>query len=60
MWAAVATVFVFRETREGSVMMLGRRDDIITTGITTTVVLVVAALDPEHASEQPPCVCSIR
>lgn len=96
MWAAVATLFVFRETREGSVsagisrlsatcvsfllcfiylalfpvnaagiglviglgtvvmMMLGRRDDVVTTGITTAVVLVVAALDPEHALEQPP------
>ncbi|WP_024519774.1 FUSC family protein [Bradyrhizobium sp. Tv2a-2] len=95
MWAAVATLFVFRETREGSVsagvsrliatsvsfalcfiyialfpvnaaglgvvigigtivmMMLGRHDDIVTTGITTTVVLVVAALDPRHALEQP-------
>jgi uncharacterized membrane protein YgaE (UPF0421/DUF939 family) len=79
MWAAVATVFVFRETREGSLsagvsrliatcvsfvlcfiyvamfsvnavgiglviglgtivmMMLRRRDDIVTTGITSTV-----------------------
>jgi uncharacterized membrane protein YgaE (UPF0421/DUF939 family) len=96
MWAAIATVFVFRETREGSlsagierliatcvsfvlcfiyialfrinaagmglvigfgtivVMMLGRRDDIVTTGITTAVVLVVAAIDPKHALEQPP------
>lgn len=95
MWAAVATVFVFRETREGSVsagisrliatcvsfvlcfiyialfsvnaagigvviglgtivMMTLRRDDIVTTGITTTVVLVVPAIDPEHALLQPP------
>jgi uncharacterized membrane protein YgaE (UPF0421/DUF939 family) len=95
MWAVVATVFVFRETREGSlaagisrlaatyvsfvlcfiyialfpvnapgiglvilvgtiVMMLaGRPEDIVTTGITTTVVLVVAALDPKHALVQP-------
>jgi uncharacterized membrane protein YgaE (UPF0421/DUF939 family) len=95
MWAAVATVFVFRETREGSVsagvsrliatcvsfvlcfiylalisvnaagiglviglgtivmMVLRRPDNIVTTGITTTVVLVVAALDPKHALEQP-------
>ena len=95
MWAAIATVFVFRETRVGSVsagisrliatcvsfvlcfiyialfrvnaagiglvigvgtivvMMLGRRDDIVTTGITTAVVLVVAAIDPAHALEQP-------
>src|SRR5271167_1236912 len=84
MWAAVATVFVFRPTREGSIAagisrlsatcvsfilcflyialfsvnaigigfvvglgtiimtLLGRRDDIVTTGITTIVVLVVA------------------
>jgi uncharacterized membrane protein YgaE (UPF0421/DUF939 family) len=96
MWAAVATVFVFRETREESVsagisrliatcvsfvlcffyialfsvnaagiglviglgsivmMALRRPDDIVTTGITTAVVLVVAALDPKHALEQPP------
>jgi uncharacterized membrane protein YgaE (UPF0421/DUF939 family) len=96
MWAAVATVFVFRETHEGSVsagisrliatcvsfvlcfiyialfpvnaagiglvvglgtivmMALRRPDDIVTTGITTVVVLVVAALDPEHALVQPP------
>jgi uncharacterized membrane protein YgaE (UPF0421/DUF939 family) len=95
MWAAVATLFVFRETREESVaagisrliatcvgfvlcfiyiallpvnaagigvliwlgtlimMMLERRSDIVTTGITITVVLVVAALDPKHALEQP-------
>jgi len=95
MWAAVATIFVFRETREGSVtagisrliatcvsfvlcfiyialfpvnaagfglviglgtiimMVLGRRGDIVTTGITTAVVLVVAALDTEHALAQP-------
>ena len=96
MWAAVATLFVFRETREGSLsagisrlvatcvsfflcfiylalfpvnaagvgvvigigtivmMMLGRHDDIVTTGITTAVVLVVAAIDPRHALLQPP------
>jgi hypothetical protein len=35
-------------------MALGRPDDIVTTGITTTVVLVVAALDLKHALEQPP------
>jgi multisubunit Na+/H+ antiporter MnhB subunit len=35
-------------------MTLRRPDDIVTTGITTTVVLVVAALDPKHALEQPP------
>ncbi|WP_128970686.1 FUSC family protein [Bradyrhizobium tropiciagri] len=96
MWAAVATIFVFRETREKSfsagcsrliatcvslalcfiyvalfrvnalgigltigagtlvVMMLGWRDDIVTTGITSAVVLVVAALDPQHALAEPP------
>jgi uncharacterized membrane protein YccC len=96
MWAAVATLFVFRETREGSLsagisrmaatfvsfilcfiyivllpvnaagiglvigigtvvmMLLGRHEDIVTTGITTTVVLGVAAIDPKHALVQPP------
>jgi uncharacterized membrane protein YccC len=95
MWATVATVFVFRESRVDSLsagigrliatgvsfalclaylvilpfhpaglatllgigtvimMYLGRRDDIITTGITTTVVMVVAAMDPQHAWHQP-------
>jgi uncharacterized membrane protein YgaE (UPF0421/DUF939 family) len=88
MWAAVATVFVFRETNDLSlraalarlfatlvsfalcllyllilpfnpvgmaaliglgalvVIFLGRRDDVITTGITTVVIMVVAALSP--------------
>src|SRR5262249_48674092 len=96
MWAAVATLFVFRETRGSSLaacvsrlaahcvsfmlcficlalfpvnaagiglvigagtivmLVLGRREDIVITGITTTVVLVVAAIDPKHALEQPP------
>ena len=95
MWAVVATVFVFRETRLrslsagiarliatcvsfalcllylsifpftpvgmasligiGTVVMalLGRRDDIVTAGITTTVVMVVAAMSPEDAWHQP-------
>jgi uncharacterized membrane protein YccC len=95
MWAAVATVFVFRETRVDSLsagigrliatsvsfalclaylvilpfhpaglaallgigtvilMYLGRRDDIVTTGITTTVVMVVAAMSPQNAWHQP-------
>ena len=95
MWATIATVFVFRETRVGSLsagisrliatcisfalcqaylvalpfhpaglaallgigtvilMYLGRRDDILTAGITTTVVMVVAAIDPENAWRQP-------
>jgi uncharacterized membrane protein YccC len=95
MWAVVATVFVFRETRVrslsagfarlvatcvsfalclfylllfpftpvgmavligiGTVAMalLRRRDDIVTAGITTAVVLVVAAMSPEDAWQQP-------
>ena len=95
MWASVASVFVFRNTRArslsagaarliatcvsfalclayllllpftpagmaaviglGTVAMalLGRRDDIVTTGITTTVVMVVAAMSPADAWHQP-------
>ena len=95
MWATVATVFVFRETRTNSLaagisrliatgvsfalclvylvvlpfhpvglaallgigtaimMYLGRRDDIVTTGITTVVVMVVAAMSPQDAWRQP-------
>jgi hypothetical protein len=95
MWAAVATVFVFRETRLDSLaagmarliatcvsfalclayllvfpftavgmaavlgigtvvmMLLGRRGDIVTTGITTAVVMVVAAISPQDAWLQP-------
>src|SRR5882762_10657288 len=95
MWAVVATVFVFRESRLrslsagiarliatcvsfalcllylsffpftpvgmaaliaiGSVAMalLGRRDDIVTAGITTAVVMVVAAMSPADAFQQP-------
>jgi uncharacterized membrane protein YccC len=39
----------------GAIVMtlLGRRDDIILTGITTTVVMVVAAIDPNEAWRQP-------
>jgi hypothetical protein len=39
----------------GTVIMalLGRRDDIVTTGITTAVVMVVAAMSPEDAWHQP-------
>jgi uncharacterized membrane protein YgaE (UPF0421/DUF939 family) len=33
--------------------LLGRRDDIITAGITTAVVMVVAAMSPEDAWHQP-------
>jgi uncharacterized membrane protein YgaE (UPF0421/DUF939 family) len=95
MWATVATIFVFRETRvsslaagisrlsatcvsfalclaylaiwpfhpaglaallgigTGIMMYLGRREDIVTTGITTTVVMVVAAMSPQEAWHQP-------
>src|ERR1700692_3875840 len=95
MWAVVATVFVFRETRLRSLSagaarliatcvsfalcllylllfpftpvgmavliglgtfamtLLGRRDDIVTMGITTAVVMVIAALSPENACQQP-------
>jgi uncharacterized membrane protein YgaE (UPF0421/DUF939 family) len=95
MWAVVATVFVFRETRLGSLSAgiarliatcvsfalcllylllfpftpvgmaaliaigtmvmasLGRRDDIVTVGITTVVVMVVAAMSPSDAWQQP-------
>jgi uncharacterized membrane protein YgaE (UPF0421/DUF939 family) len=95
MWAVVATVFVFRETRLrslsagiarliatcvsfalcllylllfpftpvgmaaliaiGAMVMssLDRRDDIVTVGITTAVVMVVAAMSPVGAWHQP-------
>jgi uncharacterized membrane protein YgaE (UPF0421/DUF939 family) len=95
MWAVVATVFVFRDTRlrslsagiarliatcasfalcllylllfpftpEGMaaliaigtlvITLLGRRDDIVTVGITTVVVMVVAAMSPADAWQQP-------
>jgi hypothetical protein len=95
MWAVVAVVFVYRDTREkalhagmerliatcvsfalcqlyllifpftpfgmaallglGALVMtiLGRRADMVTTGITTTVVMVVAAMNPETAWQQP-------
>ena len=95
MWAVVATVFVFRESRARSIdaglarlfatcvsfalclvylllfpftglgmavmigvgtmamMLLGRQGDIVTTGITTAVVLVVAAMNPQEAWRQP-------
>src|SRR6267142_438587 len=95
MWAVVATVFVFRESRLrslsagiarliatcvsfalcllylllfpftpvgmaaliaiGTMVMasLGRRDDIVTVGITTAVVMVVAAMSPAGAWQQP-------
>jgi uncharacterized membrane protein YccC len=34
-------------------MLLGRREDIMTTGITTAVVMVVAAMGPQHAWQVP-------
>jgi uncharacterized membrane protein YccC len=33
--------------------LLRRRDDIVTTGITTAVVMVVAAMSPNEAWQQP-------
>ena len=36
-----------------AVMLLGRRDEIITTGITTIVVIVVAIISPTDAWRQP-------
>jgi uncharacterized membrane protein YgaE (UPF0421/DUF939 family) len=95
MWAVVATIFVFRDSREGSLsagrdrliatcvsfalclayllifpftplgmvvvigvgsiamILLGRRDDIVTTGITTAVVMIAAALSPQEVWHQP-------
>jgi uncharacterized membrane protein YccC len=95
MWAVVATVFVFKNTRDQSLsagisrmiatsvsfvlclayllflpfnpvgmaaligvgtlstILLGKRNEIVTTGITTAVVMVVAALSPGHAWRQP-------
>lgn len=35
-------------------MVVGREEDVLTTAITTAVVLVVAAISPEHAWQQPP------
>ena len=39
----------------GAIVMIwiGRRDDVVTTGITTAVVMVVAAISPEHAWKEP-------
>jgi uncharacterized membrane protein YccC len=36
-----------------AMMVMDRQDDIVTTGITTAVVLVVAAISPEQAWQQP-------
>ena len=95
MWAVVATVFVFQDTREKALtagigrliatcvsfalclanlrifpftglglavviglgtfvlIAIGRKEDIVTAGITTTVVLVVAGMNPDGAWRQP-------
>jgi uncharacterized MnhB-related membrane protein len=66
MWATIATIFVFRDSYQRSVAaaasrvsatlvvtLLGRPDDAITCAITTTVILVVVAVSPAHAREQP-------
>lgn len=49
LWGMAALIGV------GAVAMslLGRRDDVITTGITTAAVMVVAAMSPDHAWKQP-------
>ena len=36
-----------------AVMLLGRPGDAVTAGITTTVIMVVAAVSPQHAWQQP-------
>jgi hypothetical protein len=36
-----------------AVMLLGRPGDAVTAGITTAVILVVAAVSPQHAWQQP-------
>ncbi len=36
-----------------AMMLLGRQDDVVTTGITTAVVLVAAAMTPQDAWRQP-------
>jgi uncharacterized membrane protein YgaE (UPF0421/DUF939 family) len=95
MWAAIATVFVLRDSHERSMaaaisrmaatlvsfalcllylsflpyhswalavliglsslvpMLIGRPGDAVTAGITTAVVMVVAAISPQHAWQQP-------
>jgi uncharacterized membrane protein YccC len=95
MWAVIATVFVFRDTRDQSVsagltrlvatcvsialcfayliiwpfspvgmaaligigalvlILIGHREDVVTAGITTAVVMVVAGLSPHNARVQP-------
>jgi hypothetical protein len=36
-----------------AMLLLGREDDVATTGITTAVVLVLAAMSPEQAWQHP-------
>jgi multisubunit Na+/H+ antiporter MnhB subunit len=36
-----------------AVMLLGRPGDAVTAGITTAVIMVVAAVSPQHAWQQP-------
>jgi uncharacterized membrane protein YccC len=36
-----------------AVVLIGRPDDIVTTGITTAVIMIVAALSPQHAWRVP-------
>jgi hypothetical protein len=36
-----------------AMLLAGREDDVVTTGITKTVVLVVAAMSPKQAWKQP-------
>ena len=49
LWGMAALIGVGAVARS----LLGRADDIITTGITTAVVMVVAAISPDHAWKQP-------
>jgi uncharacterized membrane protein YccC len=36
-----------------AVILAGRPDDAVTAGITTAVIMVVAAISPQHAWQQP-------
>jgi uncharacterized membrane protein YccC len=39
--------------QDATPMLIGRPEDVVTAGITTAVVTVVAALSPHNACEQP-------
>jgi uncharacterized membrane protein YccC len=39
--------------RYHALRLAGRSEDIVTTGITTAVVMVVAGINPQHAWKQP-------